>query len=267
MNSQTTYSLKALTELLRYRDLLRLWTLREVQVRYKQSLLGVAWAILNPLALTAIFTLVFSRMVTVETGGIPYPIFAYTALVPWTFFATALGFGIPSLVNNMNLVTKIYFPREILPLASVGAAFVDFLMASVVFVGLMLVYHVYPTITSLWVIPLVALQIMLAAAIALIGSSVIVLFRDMRFLVPLVTQIWMYATPIIYPVELVPEHWRTLYFLNPMASIIDGYRRALLLGQAPQLDALAWSALETTALLVFGYIAFKRAEPVFADLI
>ena len=256
-----------LSELFHYRDLFWLWTQREVQVRYKQSLLGAAWAILQPLALSLVFTAVFSRLVRVDTGGIPYPIFAYAALVPWTFFATSLSFGIPSLVNNMNLVTKIYFPREILPLAIVGAAFVDFLMASIVLAGLMLVYHVAPSVWSLWVIPLLLLQIVITVAVTLIGSTIIVFFRDMRFVIPLLITIWMYATPILYPVDLVPVRWQLLYFLNPMAGIIDGYRSTLLLGQSPRLDAIGLSALVSALLLVVGYWVFKRAEPVFADLI
>ncbi|NLE44668.1 MAG: ABC transporter permease [Chloroflexi bacterium] len=259
--------MKHLRNLYRYRDLLWLWTWREVQVRYKQSLLGVAWAILQPLALTVVFSVVFSRLVRVDTGGIPYPLFAYAALVPWTFFATSLSFGIPSLVSNMNLVTKIYFPREILPLASVGAAFVDFPMSAIVFVGMMLVYHVTPTVMSLWVIPLLVLQIVLSLAVTLAGSAVLVFFRDVRFVIPLLTQIWMYATPVIYPATLVPERWRTLYFLNPMAGVVDGYRRALLLGQAPLLESIALSAAVSIVLLAVGYTVFKRAEPTFADLI
>jgi lipopolysaccharide transport system permease protein len=258
---------KELRELAGYRDLLWLWSLREVRVRYKQSLLGAAWAVLQPLVLTLVFTLVFSRLVKVDTGDIPYPIFAYVALVPWTFFATSLSFGIPSLVNNMNLVTKIYFPREILPIASVGAAFVDFLMAALVLAGLMLVYGYYPTVQSLWVVPLLLLQIALSIAVTLLGSALIVFQRDIRFVIPLLTQIWMYATPIIYPVDLVPEQWQRLYFLNPMAGIIDGYRRALLEGLPPRLDAVAIGTAVTLFLLVSGYYFFKRAEPVFADLI
>ena len=256
-----------LSELYRYRDLLWLWTLREVQVRYKQSLLGIAWAVVQPLALTIIFTIVFSRLVRVDTGDIPYPIFAYSALVPWTFFATSLSFGIASLVNNMNLVTKIYFPREILPLASIGAALVDFAVSAVILAGMMLVYGLTPGWISLWVVPLLALQIALTVAIVLLGSAVLVFFRDMRFVVPLLTQVWMYATPIIYPVDLVPERFRGLYFLNPMAAIIDGYRRVLLAGEAPRLEALAAGTAVTLILLAISYPAFKRAEPAFADLI
>jgi lipopolysaccharide transport system permease protein len=167
----------------------------------------------------------------------------------------------------MNLVTKIYFPREILPIASVGAAFVDFLMAALVLAGLMLVYGFYPTVQSLWVFPLLLVQITLSVAVTLLGSTLIVFQRDIRFVIPLLTQIWMYATPIIYPVDLVPEQWQTLYFLNPMAGIIDGYRRALLEGLPPRADAVAIGTVVTLFLLVSGYYLFKRAEPVFADLI
>lgn len=255
----------------RYRDLLWLWTMREVQVRYKQSLLGIAWAVLQPLALTIMFTIVFSRLVRVDTGGIPYPIFSYTALVPWTFFSTSLSFGISSLVNNMNLVTKIYFPREILPLASVGAAFVDFLVSAAILAGMMAIYGVRPGWTILWVLPLLALQIALTIAVVLLGSALLVFFRDVRFVVPLLIQVWMYASPIIYPSslvsDLVPERLRTLYFLNPMAGIIDGYRRVLLTSEAPDFGALAVGSAVTLVLLVGGYSFFKRSEPVFADLI
>lgn len=236
-------------------------------MRYKQSLLGGAWAILQPLALTVVFTLVFSRLVRVDTGGIPYPVFAYTALVPWTFFATSLSFGIPSLVNNMNLVTKIYFPREILPLANIAAALLDFVVAAVVFVGMLAFYRLWPGLQALWVVPLLALQVILSIGVTLIGSATLVFFRDVRFAIPLLTQVWMYATPVIYPIELVPERLRPYYFLNPMAGIIDGYRRALLMGLAPDMRALSLAALTSCLLLLAGYLLFKRVEPLFADLI
>jgi lipopolysaccharide transport system permease protein len=260
--------MKHLRNLYQYRDLLWLWTMREVKVRYKQSLLGVAWAVLQPLALTVVFTLVFSRLVRVDTAGVPYPVFAYTALVPWTLLATSLSFGIPSLVNNLNLVTKIYFPREILPLASIGAALLDFAVAALIFVGMLLVYRVGPSLYVLWVIPLLVIQIVLMAGVVLLGSAVIVFFRDMRFVVPLVTQVWMYATPIIYPSELVPERLQPFYFaLNPMAGIIDGYRRILVMAQAPRVPFVGMAALISVLMLLVGYAVFKRTEPLFADLI
>ena len=259
--------MRHITLLVHYRDLLWLWTAREVQVRYKQSFLGVAWALLQPLALMAMFTVIFAHLVPVDTGGIPYPIFSYTALVPWTFFATAISFGIASLVNNMNLVTKIYFPREILPLASIGAAFVDFLISAVLLGGMIALFGVQPGWVGLWVAPLLLLQIALTVAVVLLGAALLVFFRDVRFVVPLLTQLWMYASPIIYPASLVPDAYRTLYFLNPMAGIIDGYRRVLLLGVAPQLDALALGSVVTVLLFAVGAGIFKRFEPLFADLI
>ena len=244
-----------------------LWTGREIRVRYKQSLLGVGWAIIQPLVLTVVFTLVFSRIMQVNTGGVPYPIFAYAALVPWTFFATSLSFGIPSLVNNLNLVSKIYFPREILPLANIGAALLDFAMAGLVFAGMMLVYQIPVTLYILWVIPLLVIQTILTAGVVLLGSAAIVFFRDVRFVIPLLIQVWMYASPVIYPTDLIPPAYLSLYFLNPMAGIIDGYRRVLVLGQAPNIPALLTATLISLALLFLGYFVFKRSEPLFADLI
>jgi lipopolysaccharide transport system permease protein len=253
--------------LYQYRDLLWLWTSREIKIRYKQSLLGVAWAILQPLALTAVFTIVFSWLVRIDSGEIPYPIFAYSGLVPWTFFASSMSFGVSSLVNNMNLVTKIYFPREILPLANIGAALVDFAIASLIFLGMMVFYRVWPGIEALWVLPLLIVQIILTVGVTLIGSAVLVFFRDVRFVIPLLIQIWMYSTPVIYPVDLVPDRLLPFYFINPMAGIIDGYRRALFLGQPPRMQAMLLSTVLSVLLCALGYALFKRLEPLYADLI
>lgn len=249
------------------RDLLWLWTAREVRVRYKQSLLGVAWAVVQPLALTLIFTLVFTKIVSIDTGDIPYPVFSYAALVPWTLLATSLTFSIPSLVNNMQLVSKIFFPREILPLASIGAALFDFAISFTILLVMLVVFGFPLTPLILWILPMLAIELTLAAGVGLIGAAVIVFLRDVRFVVPLALQVWMYASPVIYPIEMVPEKWRTLYFLNPMAGIIDGYRRVLLMGETPNIPALAIAAVVSLTLLVVGYLAFKRLEPSFADLI
>jgi len=256
-----------LTWLRRFRDLLWLWTMREIRVRYKQSILGVAWAILQPLAMTLILTVVFTRLVRVDTGGIPYPLFAYSALVPWTFFSASLSFGIPSLVSNMNLVTKVHFPRQVLPLASISAALLDFLVAFVILGGMLVFYRSWPGLEALWVIPLLAVEITLIVAVTLIGSAVIVFFRDMRFVLPLLIQLWMYATPIIYPVEAVPQHLHRYYFLNPMASIIDGYRRVLVMGKPPRIDALLLGAVVSAIACGLALLLFKWAEPAFADVI
>lgn len=259
--------MRSIVELIGYRDLLFLWSMREIRVRYQQSLLGAGWAILQPLSLTLVFTFVFSIIVPVDTGDIPYPIFSFSAMVPWVFFATSLSSGIPSLVSNMNLVTKIYFPREILPIGTIGAAFVDFCIAFIIFLVMMVIYSRAISLMILWIIPLLLLEIALIVGVTLAGASVIVFFRDMRFVVPLMIQIWFYATPIIYPIELVPEKLLPIYSLNPMVSIITGFRRVLLEGAPPDYFALAITTAVTAVILIGGYALFKRTEPLFADII
>lgn len=257
----------ALVELVRYRGLLWIWTLREVRIRYKQSALGAAWAIVQPLSLAAMFTVVFSRVVRVPTGELPYPLFSYVAVLVWTLFATGINSGIGSLVNNMNLVGKIYFPREVLPLASIAAALVDFVVAGSG-VLLLLIWYRWPVNPNvLWLIPLIGLMLMLMTGLTLIGAAMIVYFRDVRFLVPLGLQLWFYASPIIYPVDLVPERFRMLYALNPMVGILSGVRDAVLLGRAPHLTLLIPASVMGLIVLVGGYLGFKYAERGFADVI
>jgi lipopolysaccharide transport system permease protein len=213
------------------------------------------------------FTVVFSFLARVPTDGVPYPLFSYAALLPWTFFQTAVSFGVPSLVNNLNLVTKTYFPREILPVGAVGASFFDFLVASTLFFFMLGLYGVSLTWTIAWVPLLLLLQILLTVGVTLLGSAIIVLYRDVRFIVPLALQLWLYATPIIYPVRLVPEHLRPIYMLNPMAGIVVSYRQVILFGQPPTWRYLGVSAAAALALFVVGYITFKRLEASFADII
>jgi len=256
-----------LRRLYQYRDLLLTWTLREIRVRYKQSIIGGLWAVLQPLALMVIFTLVFSRLAHVPSDGIPYPVFSYSALVFWTFFATSLSFAVPSLVNNMNLVTKIYFPREILPISSVGAAFFDMCIACVIFVGLMFFYRVPVSASILWLPLLLLVQVLLTLGVVLILAAVNVYFRDVRFVLPLLTQVWMYASPVIYSTTLIPERFRMLYMLNPMSGLIDSYRRVILLDQPPVLAYIGVSASVAVMLFAGGYAFFKRSEPAFADMI
>ena len=253
--------------LISYRELLVNWVMREVRVRYKQSFLGVAWAILQPLSMMLIFTVVFSLFARIPSEGLPYPIFCYAALLPWTFFATSVSFGVPSVVNQMDLVTKIYFPREILPLSSVIAAFFDFLVASTVFIGLILFYKVQLSIQIVWLPLLLSIQVLLTLGIVLLASAINVFYRDIRFIIPLITQLWMFASPVIYPVSSVPEWLRPFYLLNPMAPILDGYRRVVLLGTIPDLKYLTISACVASILFVTGYYYFKRVELSFADLI
>lgn len=250
-----------------YRNLLWLWTLREIKVRYKQSILGGAWAILQPLLLTLMFTLIFSYFVKLPSDGVPYPIFIYTAMLPWTFLSTSVGFGIPSLVTNLNLITKVFFPREVLPLASIAAALFDFLIASSIFILLLIYYRMPITLEYLWLPAIMLVQIVLTLGVVFIGSALNVFFRDLRFVVPLLLQLWMYASPVVYPISAVPEEILPLYMLNPMAGIIDSYRRILLHGQPPHLPYLGFATLLSLIIGLLGYHYFKREEWKFADLI
>ena len=266
---RTAYSQFRVTvsEFLAFKDLLWLWTMREVRVRYKQSVLGTAWAILQPLALAAMFTLVFSLIVKVPTGTLPYPLYSYTAVLVWTLLSGGITSGINSLINNMNLVGKIYFPREILPMATIAAALVDFVVAGSGVVVLLAWYRWPIHVTALWMIPLIALLLMIMTGLTLMGSAAIVYYRDFRFLVPLALQLWFYGSPIIYPVDLVPEDFRSLYALNPLVGILSGIRDALLLGKMPDLRLLLPALALGPVVLMSGYVVFKRAERGFADVI
>lgn len=251
--------------LYQHRDLLLIWSLREIKVRYKQSLLGGAWAILQPVVLMLAYTVVFSLFIKMPSNGIPYPIFTYTALLSWTFFASSITFAVPSLINNLSLVTKVYFPREILPLASVAAAFVDFIFALGPFLALFVWYRMPASPAMLWVPALLVVQVALALGIVLPASALVVFYRDVRFVIPLAIQLWLYATPIIYPISVVPERFRTLYALNPMVGIIDSYRRVVLQGVGPNPQYLGTSVAISLVLAVAGYLYFKRSEETFAD--
>jgi lipopolysaccharide transport system permease protein len=262
-------SLRAhLRELLKHRELLWLVTQREIKVRYKQSSLGVLWAILQPLSLMLVLTVFYSWFARMPSDDLPYPLFSYAALLPWTFFSTALTFAIPSLIQNSHIITKIYFPREIVPLASVLTAFLDFLVASVIFVGMLIFYRVAPTWNLLYVAPLLAIQLAFTVGVCLLLSAFTVLYRDVRHTLPLVIQIWMFITPILYSASVVPARYRGWYFsLNPMAAIIDGYRRAVVMGQPPQLRFLSLAAAVSVVLVWAGYKYFKHLEREFADIV
>lgn len=256
-----------LIELFHFRELLWTWSLREIRIRYKQSILGGFWAILQPISSMLIFWIIFGYFVKVPSDGVPYPVFFYSALLPWTFFSTSISFAVPSLINNLNLVTKIYFPREILPIGSIIAAFVDFLIASLIYSFLILIYRIPLQITLLWLPLLLGMQILLTFGVAFFGAAVIVFYRDVRFMVTLGLQLWMYLTPIVYPLSVVPPQWRFLYMLNPMTSIIDGYRRIILHGQAPDLLYLGLDFVIILILFIAGYAYFKKSEPFFSDII
>lgn len=256
-----------LKELYRYRDLLLTLALRDIKVRYRQTFIGVAWAVVQPLAFMLIFTLIFSKFGKVSSDGIPYPIFSYTGLVPWTFFASGIGLAVNSVAANMNLVKKIYFPREVFPMGVILASLMDFCVASLLVVGLMVIYHVPVNLNFLWLPWLIALEVGLLMTIALFASAVNVFYRDVKYIIPLLVQLGMFVTPVIYSVSMVPEHVRPYYMLNPMAVIVDGVRRVILHGQPPQLTYLVMSTLIVAILGVFSYRFFKQVEVKFADLI
>lgn len=260
--------LACVRELAAHLELLWALTQREVKVRYKQTVLGVAWAIAQPLMLMLAFTVFFGRFAGISTDGVPYPLFSYAALLPWTFFTTSLVFGVASLVTNTSLVTKVFFPREILPLASVFSASVDFGAAALVYVVLMAIYGVTPTLVLVYIVPLSLVLLVFTAGVTLALAAINVSYRDVRYALPLVTQIWLYATPVIYPLSAVPERVRPLYLAaNPMATVVEGYRRVLVTATAPDLSMLALSAGSSVVLLVAAYAYFKLAERSFADVI
>ncbi len=249
------------------KDLLFAWTQRIIRGRYQQSVLGWLWAIVQPAASVTIFSVIFTYFVPVDTGEIPYPVFSYVAVVPWAFFSSSLQDMTVALTQNFGLVTKVYFPREVLPISSMLARLLDLLVAAGVLVGLMVLYELPTHLPYLLFIPIIlAVQILFIIGLGLIASASNVFYRDVQPLLTLVIQLWFYASPIIYPVSMVPEKWRILYFLNPMAGILEAYRSVLLYQSFPTTTLLI-AAIESIVILIFGYWFFKRVEFQFADII
>jgi lipopolysaccharide transport system permease protein len=259
--------IKFLKNILTYRELLFNITLRQIKVKYKQTVLGVLWAVLNPLSLTAIFTIIFSKFARIPSDNIPYPIFVYSALLPWTFFSTSLSFAINSLQDNKDLLTKVYFPREIFPISSILAAFVDFCIAAIIFVVLMFLFKVSLSLNALFIFPILLIQVIFTLGISLFFSAVNVYYRDIGYALPLAIQLLMYACPIIYPISIVPVKIEPLYMLNPMAPIIDGYRRVLIQAKPPEFYYLGISMVVSVSIFYFSYVYFKKMENTFADII
>ena len=254
-------------EILRHRDLFSFLVWRDILIRYKQTLLGASWAILQPLATMVIFTIFFGRLANMPSDGLPYPVFSYSALVLWTFFATSLSFSGASLIANERLVTKVYFPRMIIPVAAVTACLVDLLVGSCLFLVL-LPYYGIGLSGNLWALP-VMVTIALCAAVGsgLLISALNVKYRDFRYVIPFLTQFWMFASPVVYPASIVPEKWRLLFCLNPMAGAIEGFRWSLLGTSGNPWPLVATSAISALVLLVIGIVYFHRMEDYFADLI
>lgn len=256
-----------LRELWEYRELLLFFVWRDIKVRYKQTVLGVSWAIIQPLFTMVIFSLFFGRLAEVPSDGVPYPLFSFAALVPWTFFSNALTQASNSLIVSANMLKKIYFPRLALPMATILAGVVDFSLAFVVLIGLIFYYGAAPTVNVVWLPLFLLLAFVTSLGVGFWLSAMNVQFRDVRYTVPFLTQAWMFATPIAYPSSLLEEPWRTLYGLNPMAGVVEGFRWALLgTATAPGPMILA-SAAVALVLFVSGAYYFRRMEKTFADVV
>jgi lipopolysaccharide transport system permease protein len=256
-----------LGELWEYRDLLYFFVWRDVKIRYKQTVMGVSWAIIQPLLTMLIFSLFLGRLAGVPSDGIPYPIFSFAALVPWTFFANSLGLASNSLVNSTDMIKKIYFPRLIMPTATVLAGGVDLALAFLVLLGMMAFYGLAPTINVIWVPVFVLLAVVSSLGVSLWLSALYVQFRDVRYAIPFLIQAWFFATPIAYPGSLLSEPWRTLYGLNPMVGVVEGFRWSLLGTQTALGSTVAISACVAVCLLVSGAFYFRRVERTFADVV
>ena len=252
-------------ELWRYRELLVFFATRDIKVRYKQTVLGAAWAILQPVLTMAVFSIFFGRLARMPSGDVPYPIFVFCALLPWQLFAYALVHSSNSLVENAQTIKKVYFPRLIIPFASVITGLVDFAIASIVLVVLMLWYGIVPEWTILMLPGFTLLAVTAALAVGLWLSALNVKYRDVRYALHFLAQFWLFVTPVAYPSSLVPERWQLLYGVNPMAGVVDGFRWALL-GEAPPGPLVVMSVATTAMLLIGGMFYFRRMERSFADL-
>jgi lipopolysaccharide transport system permease protein len=256
-----------LKELWAYREMLGFLIWRDIKVRYKQTALGAAWAIIQPISTMVIFSLFFGRLGKIPSDGIPYPIFAYTALVPWSFFAQGLTQASNSLVGSANLIKKVYFPRLAVPIAAVTSGLVDLALAFTVLLGMMLYFGIVPGVKVLWLVPLLLLTVTTSLGVSLWLSALNVHFRDVRHIIPFLTQFWLFATPIAYPSSLLSEPWRTLYSLNPMVGVVEGFRWALLGTETAPGPMIIVSSVAALAILVSGTFYFRRLEKTFADVI
>jgi ABC-type polysaccharide/polyol phosphate export permease len=254
-------------ELWEARALVRTLAEREVRVRYKQAILGFAWAVVTPLVLMVAFTLFFRKAAKIDTGPVPYPLFAFIALIPWTFFSTSVAQGGLSLINNVPLLNKVYCPREVFPAASVAVAGIDSVISTMVLGLLFIRYGFMPKPTTVWILAIFPVQVMFTLGVTLVVSAVIVYLRDLRHALPLILQMGLFVTPVAFPLGVVPRQFQPVYVaLDPLAAVIDGYRRTVLYGRPPNLSLLAIAAVSSFVVLAGGYAAFKRLETGIADV-
>lgn len=256
-----------LAELWEYRELLYFLIWRDVKVRYKQTVLGTAWAIIQPFFTMVVFSIFFGRLARIPSDGIPYPIFCFAALVPWTFFSNGLSKASNSLVGSSNLIKKVYFPRLAIPLSDVLSGIIDFLLAFLMLIGMMLYFGIMPTARVIWLPLFLLLAFTTALGVSLWFSAMNVQFRDVQYTLPFLTQIWLFATPIAYPSSLLPEPWRTVYAINPMVGVVEGFRWALLGSNTAPGPMIMVSSLVALLLLVSGAFYFRRLEKTFADVV
>lgn len=256
-----------LAELWEYRELLYFLTWRDINVRYKQTILGAAWAVIQPLSMMLVFTIFFGSLIGVPSDGLPYPIFAYTALLPWQLFSRALTDASTSLVVNERLITKVYFPRLLVPVSAVLASLVDFAIALVLLLGMMVFYGIVPTGAVILLPLFILLALITALGIGFWLSALNAQYRDVRYALPFLSQFWLFATPVVYPASLVPEPWRLLYSLNPMTGVVEGFRWALLGKSGPPDAMMAVSAITVLAIFVGGLYYFSRLEDTLADVV
>lgn len=256
-----------LKELWHHRELLYFLSWRDIKVRYKQTVLGAAWAILQPFFTMVVFSLFFGKLAKMPSDGVPYPLFAFAALVPWTFFASGLTHSSNSLVESATLLKKVYFPRLVIPISSVMSATVDFVFAFIVLLAMMLVYGVLPTANIMWLPLLLVLAFGTALGVGFWLSAINVQYRDVRYTIPFLTQFWLFATPIAYPSSLLSEPWRTVYGLNPMVGVVEGFRWALLNTDTAPGPMIVVSSLTALIVLVGGAFYFRRMEKSFADVV
>jgi lipopolysaccharide transport system permease protein len=255
-----------LKEIWDYRELLYFFTWRDVKVRYKQTLLGFAWAILQPLIMMVVFTLFFGTLLNVPSEDIPYPIFSYAALLPWTLFSQGISRSSTSLVSNVAVIQKVYCPRLVLPIASVLAPVVDFFITFVILIGMLFYFGYPPTVKILWLVPLLLLTIFTALGVGLWLSAINVRYRDVQYVIPFLVQLWLFASPVVYSSTLLPQRFQLIYGLNPMAGVIGGFRWALL-GTEPPGPLLIASVIIVIVVLISGAFYFRRMEETFADVV
>lgn len=256
-----------LSAIYRYRELLYFLVWRDVKVRYKQAAIGAAWAVLQPLLTMVVFTVIFGYFAKMPSDGLPYPVFAYVALLPWNYFSQAISRSGVSVVSNAGLISKVYFPRLIVPLAGAVSPLVDFAITFVILLGMLGWYGIMPTWGILALPAFMVLAMATAVAVCLFLSALNVQYRDVGHAIPFLVQFWMYASPVVYPVSIIPEKWRALYSLNPMVGVIEGFRWALLGKEQPDFGVMAVSALVVVVLLAGGTVYFRRMERTFADVI